>query len=122
MVGTDLPTPATFEENKEYVADVLVNTVDKRLMPEGEFARINELPKSWPSDTYQRIVNSAGSPSEEVVRLRMESAGETLVRAEGELTGRAPEFRLQTLDAEKAPNTAPARAEEVKPQKIARAA
>lgn len=62
-------SPATFEENKAYVAEVLVNTADKRLMPDGQFARIDALPKRWPSHAYQRIVNAAGAPSEEVVRL-----------------------------------------------------
>lgn len=122
VVGTTLPTPATFEENKAYVEEVLVNTADKRLMPEGQFATIDALPKNWPSYAYQRIVNAAGAPSEEVVRLRMESAGEDLIRADGALTDRSAEFRLQTLDAEKAANTAPESAEEVKPQHITRAA
>ncbi|MBI3805169.1 MAG: hypothetical protein HY282_15575 [Nitrospirae bacterium] len=122
VVGTTLPTPATFEENKAYVAEVLINTVDKRLMPDGEFARLNELPKNWPSYAYQRIVNASGSPSEEVVRLRMESVGQELLRADEALAGRSAEFRLKSLDAEKAPNTAPESAEEIRPQYIARAA
>ena len=122
IVGTTLPTPGTFEENKAYVADVLLNTVDKRLMPDGRFARMSDLPANWPSYAYQRIVNSAGAPSEEAVRLRMESAGQSLVRAGEDLARRTAEFRLKTLDAEKAPNTAPERAQEVKPQYVARAA
>lgn len=121
IVGTTLPTPGKFEENKDYVADVLINTVDKRLMPDGAFARINQLPKNWPSYSYQRIVNAAGSPSEEVVRLRMESAGVELVRASDDLVRRTADIRL-SLDAEKAPNTAPEMAEQVKPQYVARAA
>jgi hypothetical protein len=51
----------------------------------------------------------------------MESAGVELVRASEELVRRTADIRL-TLDAEKAPNTAPARAEEVRPQYVARAA
>lgn len=111
IVGTTLPTPGTFEENKAYVADVLFNTVNKRLMPDGAFARIDALPSNWPSYAYQRIVNASGAPSEEVVRLRMESAGQELVRASEALAKRTAEIRLRSLDAEKAPNTAPERAE-----------
>lgn len=122
IVGTTLPTPGTFEENKAYVADVLFNTVNKRLMPDGAFARIDALPSNWPSYAYQRIVNASGAPSEEVVRLRMESAGQELVRASEALAKRTAEIRLRSLDAEKAPNTAPERAEAVKPQYAARAA
>lgn len=107
ITGTALPTPGTFEENKEYVADVLFGTVDKRLMPDGEFAKMTALPDDWPSFAYQGIVNADGAPSEHVVRMRMLSAGGELIRAGDDLMERAAEIRL-ALDAEVASNTAPA--------------
>jgi len=106
IVGNSLPTPGTFEENKAYVADVLMNTVDKRLMPNGEFTSIDGLPEDWPSFAYQMIVNGDGSPTEQAVRFRMESAGGELLRAGGDLLDRAAEMRW-TLDCEGASNTAP---------------
>jgi hypothetical protein len=107
-----LPTPGTFEENKDYVRKTLIETTDLRLMPNGEYQRLGNLPKDWDSYGYQSIVNADGSPTEHVVRMRMLSAGEELVRVDGELTGRAGEFRI-ILDDEKAPNTAPLTAAEV---------
>jgi rubrerythrin len=113
IVGDTLPTPTTFEENKEYVRKVLFETVDRRLMPDGKFARISELPQDWPSYAYQNIYNANGSPSETVVTLRMNAAGHELVRvdsgkSDAEAIKEAGELRTKTLDASVAPNTAPA--------------
>lgn len=112
IVGSELPTPGTFEENKEYVAKVLFDTVEQRLMPDGKFANMNDLPNDWASYDYQAVVNAEGSPSEQVVRYRMQSAGQELLRAGDDLVKRAAEIRL-SLDSEKAPNTAPAEAEDL---------
>jgi rubrerythrin len=112
IVGKELPTPGTFEENKDYVAKVLFDTVDKRLMPDGEFARIDDLPKNWPSFEYQKIVNADGAPSEQVVRFRIASAGQELLRAGDDLIDRAAEIRL-SLNGTPASNTAPESADEV---------
>ena len=113
IVGTKLPTPGTFEENKEYVANVLLHQADKRLLPDGKFANMSDLPKNWPSYEYQKIVDADGSPSEAVVRLRMQSEGAELVRASEKLADKASDLRIKTLDQEVAPNTAPADAKEL---------
>jgi len=109
LCGSELPTPATFESNRAYVAKVLEDTVDLRLVDGGELVNRRELPAEWRSHGYQRIVLAGGAPSETVVRLRMEAAGAELVRASDEaLAARAAEFRTETLDGEDARNTAPA--------------
>ncbi|MGH7326282.1 MAG: hypothetical protein ACREJ9_16770 [Candidatus Rokuibacteriota bacterium] len=116
IVGTTLPTPATFEDNHAYVARVLQETADLRLVAGGRWARAAELPADWPSFAYQRAVNADGAPSETVVRLRMDAAGVDLLRAhDRNLINRAAELRMAALDAERAPNTAPARYEELAP-------
>jgi hypothetical protein len=115
ICGSELPTPGTFEENKEYVADVLFGTVNKRLMPNGEFAAVEDLPSDWASYTYQATVNAEGSPSEQAVRYRMMSAGKELLRAGDDLLKRAGEIRL-SLDKEITANTAPETAEEMTSQ------
>jgi hypothetical protein len=115
ICGSELPTPGTFEENKEYVAEVLFDTVDKRLMPNGEFARIEDLPGDWASYLYQATVNAEGSPSEQAVRYRMMSAGKELLRAGDDLIKRAGEIRF-ALDKEMTANTAPETAEEMTSQ------
>ena len=109
LCGSELPTPATFETNREYVTKVLEETVDLRLVDGGELVNRRELPAKWRSHGYQRIVLAGGAPSETVVHLRMVAAGEELVRAADEsLAARAAEFRTQPLDGEDAWNTAPA--------------
>ena len=108
LVGNELPTPATFETNREYVTRVLQETVDLRLVQGGDFAKVKDLPRDWRSHAYQRIVLADGAPSETVVSLRMSAAGQELVRAADEsLAARAGTLRTKTLDGPGAPNTAP---------------
>ncbi|MDB5081082.1 MAG: hypothetical protein JWP00_3006 [Chloroflexi bacterium] len=114
IVGKELPTPGKFEENKEYVTQVLNNTVDRRLTV-GGFANKADLPADWPSYRYQDLVNAYGVPSETVVSLRIASTGEELIRANPQLVGRAAQFRIEALDANPAPNTAGAGLEETEP-------
>jgi rubrerythrin len=109
ICGTELPTPATFETNREYVTRVIQEQSDLRLVAGGKWARIAELPDDWPSYAYQRVVHADGAPSEAVVRLRMDAAGVELVRAaDPALEEAAGEHRIASLDPEPASNTAPA--------------
>ena len=109
VCGRELPTPATFESNREYVTRVIQEQSDLRLVAGGKWARVAELPDDWPSLVYQRAVNADGSPSESVVRLRMEAAGVDLVRAADPAREEAAgEHRVTSLDPEPAANTAPA--------------
>ena len=116
ITGTELPTPATFESNREYVTNVLKETADLRLVSGGRWARVAELPSDWASLAYQRAVQADGAPSEAVVRARMDAAGIDLVRHEdAAMEERAGEIRTRTLDAEPAANTAPERYEQLTP-------
>ena len=109
LCGTELPTPATFETNREYVTKVIQEQSDLRLVAGGKWVRLEELPQDWSSYAYQQIVNAEGSPSEAVVRLRMDAAGVELVRAaDPELEEAAGEHRIDSLDDNPAANTAPA--------------
>src|SRR5688572_24001236 len=94
LVGTDLPTPATFESNRAYVTDVLENTVDLRLIEGGNWAKVADLPNPWPSHAYQGLVQAGGSPSETIVILRMDAAASDLVRVGNpDMASRSGEFR-----------------------------
>ncbi|HUF92620.1 MAG TPA: hypothetical protein VMR23_09610, partial [Candidatus Limnocylindria bacterium] len=109
VTGDDLPTPATFETNREYVTQVLKETSHLRLVPGGKPASMSELDADWPSYAYQRMVHAEGVPSEMVVRLRMEAAGVDLVRAaDAELEEESGDHRIDSLDADPSPDTAPA--------------
>jgi hypothetical protein len=109
-MGTEgLPTPATFEENREYVTNVIKEQSDLRLVLGGKWARLDELSADWPSYSYQAAVHADGAASETAVRLRMDAAGVELVRAaDPELEQNAGTHRTTMLDENPAPNTAPA--------------
>jgi hypothetical protein len=116
MGSEELPTPATFEENREYVTNVIKETSDLRLVIGGKWARLDELPDDWPSYSYQAAVHADGAPSETVVRLRQDAAGVELVRAADPLLERgAGAHRTSSLDENPAPNTAPERYEGLTP-------
>jgi hypothetical protein len=106
LCGSDLPTPATFETNREYVTQVLMETGELRLIPDGEWAKIAELPADWLSYKYQDLVNAGLSPSEAVLDLRIAAAGEELVRTgDKALAAKSPEVRARFLDEHRAANT-----------------
>lgn len=105
---TELPTPATFETNREYVTRVLKETADLRLIPGGEWARVADLPADWASHKYQEMVQADGAPSETVVDLRIRAAGAELVRTgDKKLAQQAGRVRTEFLDGADAPNTVP---------------
>jgi hypothetical protein len=89
IIGDSLPTPATFEENKQYVRRVLEDQARKRLMPVGAFAFIQDLPAGWPSYAYQHVIDADGAPTEQAVGFRMESAGQELLRVDDAWVARA---------------------------------
>jgi hypothetical protein len=98
------------------VTQVLKETSDLRLVPGGKLARVSELDADWPSYAYQRMVHAEGVPSEAVVRLRMDAAGVELVRAaEPEMEEAAGDHRIESLDTDPSPDTAPASYEEMTP-------
>jgi hypothetical protein len=116
LMGTELPTPATFEVNREYVTNVIKGQSDLRLVMGGKWARLGELSQDWPSYSYQAAVHVDGAPSETVVRLRADAAGVDLVRAaDPTLEVESGAHRVAALDAHPAPNTAPATYEETQP-------
>jgi rubrerythrin len=106
LCGSDLPTPATFETNREYVTQVLMETGELRLIPDGEWAKMAELPADWLSYNYQDLVNAGLSPTEAVLDLRIAAAGEELVRTgDKKLAAQSPEVRARFLDEHRAANT-----------------
>jgi hypothetical protein len=70
-----LPRPTKFQENKEYVRDVLASQVDLRANGP-DFVPLSDLPADSPSLAYQEIVNRGGVPSEEVIEAARADGGE----------------------------------------------
>jgi len=61
-----MPDPLTFEQNKQYVRDVLATTVDWTAF-DARFMPIDDLPKDHRFFAYQHAVNQGGVPTEEVI-------------------------------------------------------
>lgn len=74
FLPSELPEPIRFEDNKEYVRQVLANQVD--LTSDGtEFVPVQHLPEDARYFEYQRIVNTGGVPSEQVIEQHVQQVG-----------------------------------------------
>jgi hypothetical protein len=60
-------TPVTFEPNKEYVRQVLADTIDLRADGTG-YVPVDELPSDHRYFAYQATVNEGGTPTEDVIQ------------------------------------------------------
>jgi len=70
-----LPQPTKFQENKEYVRQVLADQIDLR--SDGtRYRPLDELGRDWPSFPYQDRVNGGGVPTEEVIDAARRNGGE----------------------------------------------
>lgn len=94
LFPSELTVEFKFQENKEYVRNVLERQVDLREVGE-HWAWKDDVPADWPSAAYQKIVNADGVPSEEIVS---EQSGRHDGRAEhpgDELLARARQLAQQ---------------------------
>jgi hypothetical protein len=71
VFGNQLAVDFKFQENKEYLHQVLDFQRDVRMRDHG-WAMKDQLPPDWPSYRYQSIVNADGIPSEEIVGLQLQ--------------------------------------------------
>ena len=100
--------PCHFESQKEYVTDILLNEVDKRLdgSEERSFAKIDELPEDWNSYEVQDIVNADGAPSEQAIQLSIISIGRDIAIASKKLVDKQSQLLEMALEEQsQAPNT-----------------
>jgi len=75
IIPRELPeTPVTFETNKDYVRQVLADTVDLRQDGLG-YTPVDELPGDNRLFAYQATVNGDGIPSEDVIDQNREANG-----------------------------------------------
>ena len=68
LFGKELTVDFRFEENKQYVRDVLDTQHLLRLLPDG-YTSVDQLPGDWPSWAYLDKVNKDGVPSNRVMDL-----------------------------------------------------
>ncbi|MCU1344093.1 MAG: hypothetical protein JWL70_359 [Acidimicrobiia bacterium] len=66
--------PVTFQENKDYVREVLAATVDLRTDGTG-YTPVDDLPKDHRMFAYNKLANAGGVPSEQVIELNVSAQG-----------------------------------------------
>ena len=100
IIGNTILEPCHFENQKEYVADILLNEVDKRLDGEekNNYSYIENLPEDWASYKTQKIMSSQGAPSEKTIQLIRTSIGRDLVYADNKLAKKQPDLIARGLE------------------------
>lgn len=84
IVPAELPEAVTFEQNKQYVRDVISNQVDLR-QHEDSWVDVGELPEDHRYFRYLEQVNGGNVPSRDVIeRHRAEHGDEYRLESEGE--------------------------------------
>ena len=106
IIGTELILPCHFESQKNYVTKVIEEEVDKRLGENADYLKVAELPESWTSYKVQQDVSKDGAPSEQAIRLSMQSVGRDIASADAELLKKQPELLKRALEKNvQAPDT-----------------
>lgn len=83
MLPREMPAPMVFQENKDYVRDVLAAQVDLT-SKESEFVPLADLPKNHRYFEYQKVVNEGGVPSEQVIEeMLRKNGGDYRLETEG---------------------------------------
>jgi hypothetical protein len=99
LFGEELTVEFKFQENKEYVRQVLAQQRDLRVQPYG-YTTLDQVPEA--TRQYQAIVHADGIPSEDIVD-RQALQPKELARPGDELLMRARELAVQTRDASSSP-------------------
>ncbi len=106
VIGTELVLPCHFESQKEYVTNILENEVQKRVIAEGKYANVDELPKDWESYKVQEKTAEEAAPSEKAVWLSVKSIGRDIACADEKLLKKQPNLLEKSLEPDfQAPNT-----------------
>ncbi len=108
IIGDTVLEPCHFESQKEYVTDILMNEVDKRLdgTEENGYAKIDELPENWASYKAQEAMNGKGAPTEKTIRLITTSIDRDLVYAAPKLAKKEADLVKRGLEEKsQAPDT-----------------
>lgn len=74
VLPSEMPEPVKFEQNKEYVREILEKQVD--FTGDGpEMKRVSELPENNRYHSYQSTVNSGAVPSQEIIQKHIDQFG-----------------------------------------------
>lgn len=98
IIGNKVILPCHFEEQKEYVTNILENEIDKRMDGNKGYTTLDKLPEDWPSYRIQDITNGKGAPTEQTIRLIDTSIGMDIVTASPKLRKKEPELLARGLE------------------------
>ncbi len=106
VIGEKAVLPCHFESQKEYVTDILLNEVNKRVVAEGKFDVVDKLDESWRSYVIQEAVSSSGAPSETAVQLSIDTLGRDVALADSDLLNKEDSLVKKAMQKlYNAPNT-----------------
>ncbi len=106
IIGKDIVIPCHFESQKEYVKNILLNEIDKRIGTDKDYAKLDKLPDDWASYDVQEAVGADGSPTETVISLIKVAKKRDLILADEKLKKDAPKLLEKGLEKKaQAPNT-----------------
>lgn len=106
VIGTDIVIPCHFESQKDYVKNILLNEIDKRLGTDKDYSKIDKLPEDWASYDIQKAVSKDGAPTEMTIRLISEAKKRDIILADDKLKKDAPKLLEKGLENEAlAPDT-----------------
>ena len=105
IIGNKEILPCRFVSQKDYVKKVLLKETGKRLMKNGEFAFVENLPDNWGSYPVQRALNHEGAPSERSIHVSMERFSRDIAISDKSLIEKQSELLEKSLEKYIAPNS-----------------
>lgn len=100
IIGSEIIYPCRFMSQKNYVAKVLKQEIDKRLGTNKDYTTIEKLPDDWASYFIQNAVGEDGSPTEATIRTITVQKGRDLVMASPSLENNIVELYSKGLQPE----------------------
>lgn len=106
VIGNKIVLPCRFMSQKDYVTNILVNEIDKRLDSQTGYTKISNLPADWQSYDVQEKVGEDGSPTEMVIQVIATAKGRDLLVADEKLKKKEAELLQKGLEPNaQAPDT-----------------
>lgn len=98
VIGSTLVYPCRFKSQKDYVATVLENEIDKRLGSDKDYTVIKKLTDDWSSYDVQKQTGKDGSACELTIRSITTQKGRDLITTGDRLSGVEVDLVQKALD------------------------
>ena len=97
VIGDRAFDPCHFTSQKDYVSDILINQIDKRLGTNKDYTTIKKLPDDWASYEIQEKVGEDGAPSEVTIHVIAEQKHRDIIKASDMLKSNVPKLAKKGL-------------------------